>query len=76
MRQFSFKSSYSEISTKINKKDYIKIEKKDKKNKETKGQSLSEEEKSRVFELVNRDLLGSKCDKIDLKDTFYVGRYI
>lgn len=76
MKKSSFKSSYSELSTKINKKDYIKIESIDKKKKEKKGQSLSEEEKSRVFELVNRDLLGSKCDKIDLKDNFYVGKYI
>ncbi|WUR03866.1 uncharacterized protein VNE69_06181 [Vairimorpha necatrix] len=68
-----FDCSYLKISPKITTNKDKKI-KKDLKDKNVK-QSLSVEERNKVYEISNRDLLGSKCEKVDLKE-YYLGKYI
>lgn len=72
----SFNCSYLEINTKINLKDFIKTSTIIKDSKTVKGkQYLTMEDKNKIYDISNRDLLGSKCKKVELKD-FYIGKFI
>ncbi|KKO76253.1 hypothetical protein AAJ76_500084689 [Vairimorpha ceranae] len=75
MLKKSFKCSYLNIDTKLNKKDYIKMDKKQIQEEKKHVQFLSKEEKNEMHNIINRDLLGSTCDKLDLQE-FYMGKFI
>ena len=73
----TFNSSYFNINPKINKLDYIKINKNNKKpSKQTFKQTLSINEEKKVLELVNRDLCGG-CDKFEFGGSNgFIGKFI